>query len=214
MPAVRPVPSSPVRHAVVADLLQPSAPQHAALSRAALVLCGVLLLSACARVEIRVPFSIVPVTGQTFGVLLLAALLGARQASATVLAYLVAGAAGAPVFAGGGGGVAWLLGPTGGYLAGFLPAAFVTGWLADRGWDRRFGTALVAMVTGNLIIYACGLPWLALYLSADQVLAHGLYPFLPGAAMKVTVASLLLPVGWRVLSLGGFDTIRPAPRSA
>lgn len=146
MPAARPVPSLPVRPADFAELLQPSAPQYAALSRAALLLCGVLLLAACARVGIRVPFSVVPVTGQTFGVLLLAALL--------------------------------------------------------------------AMVTGNVIIYACGLPWPALSLPADQVLAQGLYPFLPGDAMKVTVASLMLSVGWRVLALGGLDMVRPAAPAA
>ncbi len=141
-----------------ADLLRPAARWQALLYDLALVLGGSLLVTASARLEVRLPFSPVPITGQTFAVLLLGAALGARRAAATLLAYLAEGAAGAPVFTGGAVGIAHLLGPTGGHLAGFVAAAYLTGTLAARGWDRRPATTLAAMLAGNALIYPFGLP--------------------------------------------------------
>jgi biotin transport system substrate-specific component len=111
------------------------------------------------------------------------------------------------VFAGGAFGVAALAGPTGGYLVGFVPAAFVTGALAERGWDRRFVTTLAAMALGTACLYACGLPWLARYVGADRAVALGLLPFAIGDGLKIVLAALALPLGWR--AVGRFGGPRP-----
>jgi len=114
------------------------------------------------------------------------------------------GAAGLPVFALGGG-FAVLLGPTGGYLVGFIPAAYITGLLAEKGWDRRIGTTVLAMLFGNLVIYAFGLFWLFCLMGiSETVLAMGLYPFIVGDVSKAVLAAVVLPAGWKLLKLSGF----------
>ncbi len=162
-----------------------------------LVLVGSWLIALTAQIS----FSIgpVPVTGQTFGVLLVGALLGSRRGAVSVLAYLAQGFAGLPVFANGAATTAVLAGPTAGYLLGFLPAAFVVGWLCERGWDRRVGTAVIAMLLGNLFIYAFGLPWLSRFVGWDQVLQLGLIPFIPGDILKIVLAAMVMPSGWKLL---------------
>ncbi len=92
-----------------------------------------------------------------------------------------------------------LAGPTGGYLAGLVLGAFVTGWLAERGWDRHVWSTVLAMLLGNAVIYLCGLPWLAHFVGSSRVLAAGLLPFIPGDLAKVALAAALLPAGWRLL---------------
>jgi biotin transport system substrate-specific component len=164
-----------------------------------LVLGGAILIALAAQVQIPLPFSPVPVTGQTFAVLLLGALYGSKRGAATVLIYLVLGTVGFPVFAGGAAGAARLVGPTAGYLVGFIAAAFVVGALAERGWDRRPWTTAAAMILGNLVIYALGVAWLAKFVGWDKVLATGVLPFLAGDALKIALAMLLLPAGWRLL---------------
>ena len=144
------------------------------------------------------PFSPVPVTGQTFAVLLVAASLG-RLGIASVVLYIAEGAIGLPVFAGGAFGLARLAGPTGGYLAGFVLAAFVLAWCVDRGFDRRVGTALLAMLAAEIAIYSCGLIWLARFPLGVPVLDAGLYPFIPGDALKLVAAALALPAAWRIV---------------
>jgi biotin transport system substrate-specific component len=170
-----------------------------------LVLGGALLIALAAQIRIALPFSPVPVTGQTFAVLLLGALYGRTRGVATVLAYLGLGAVGFPVFAGGAAGAARLVGPTAGYLAGFVAAAFVVGALAERGWDRRPWTTAAAMVIGSLVIYAAGVVWLSRFVGWDKVFATGVLPFLAGDAAKIVLATALLPVGWKVVrrSVGG-----------
>ena len=148
-------------NATVADLLRPCEKRLAGLYDVALIIGGSLLIGLCAHVKVLLPFSPVPVTGQTFAVLMLGALLGSRRGCLAVLAYITEGAAGLPVFAAGVG-TAALLGPTGGYLFGFIPAVYITGRLAEKGWDRRVGTTVLAMISGNLAIYAFGLLWLCL----------------------------------------------------
>ena len=162
-----------------------------------LVLAGSWLIALTAHIS----FSIgpVPMTGQTFGVLLVGALLGSRRGAASVMAYLAQGFAGLPVFAGGAATTAVLAGPTAGYLLGFLPAAFVVGWLCERGWDRQMGTAVIAMLLGNLLIYAFGLPWLSRFVGWNQVLPLGLMPFIPGDILKVVLAAIVMPSGWKLL---------------
>lgn len=167
--------------------------------RALLILAGSLLVALAARVTIPLPFSPVPITGQTFAVLLVGALLGSRAGAAAMIAYLAEGAMGLPVFAGGRGGADVLVGPTAGYLYGFVAAAFVTGWLCERGWDRRVTTAALAMLVGNVVIYLFGLPWLAYFVGPDRVLVAGLLPFIPGDLLKLVLAALALPGGWKLI---------------
>lgn len=163
----------------------------------ALVLGGVALISLAAQLEIRLAISPVTITGQTFAVLLIGALFGAKRGAATAVAYLALGATGAPVFAGGAGGAAWFISPTGGYLLGFIAAAFVTGLLAERGWDRRPHTTAAAMLLGLAALYAPGLLWLSVFVGWETVIAVGLVPFMPGCAVKVALATALLPLAWK-----------------
>lgn len=165
---------------------------------AALITGGSLLVAALAQVDVHLtPY--VPVTGQTFGVLLVAAALGSVRGGLSMLLYLVWGMIGLPFFAGGASGVPTLTLPTGGYLWGFVVAGVVVGWLAERGWDRSIGSAVGAMFIGNVVIFAFGVPWLAasVGLSAQEALAAGLYPFVIGDAVKLLLAAAVLPLAWR-----------------
>lgn len=163
-----------------------------------LVVVGTALLTITAK--LTVPFVPVPLSMQTFAVLLIGAAYGWRLGAATVIAYLAQGVMGMPVFAGAGAGPAYLLGPTGGYLAGFLVAAIAVGWLAERGWDRDAVTTFAAMLLGNVIIYACGVTWLSTIVgSFGQAVAVGVTPFLLGDALKIALATALLPFAWWVL---------------
>jgi len=167
----------------------------------ALVFAGSLLLTLSAKFQ--VPFYPVPMTLQPLVVLLLGVALGSRLGLATVLFYLAQGVAGLPVFAGTpekGIGLAYMVGPTGGYLLGFAAAAFVTGWLAERGFDRsRFG-ALLAMSLGMAVIYAFGLLWLGVFVGYNGTLfTLGLTPFILGDALKIALATLSLPMLWSLL---------------
>ena len=188
--------------ATYVDVFRPLTRRHAIAYDAALVLGGSMFVALAAQVAIRLPFSPVPVTGQTLAVLLVGALLGSRRGAWSLLAYLLEGLAGLPVFAGGASGPAYALGPTGGYLLGFVAAAFVVGWRAERGWDRRLGSTALAMVAGNVAIYACGLGWLALFVGR-QALALGLFPFLAGDLVKLVLAAIALPLGWRLIGRNG-----------
>jgi biotin transport system substrate-specific component len=188
-----------VTNATVADLWQPCEKGLARFYDLTLIVGGSLLIAACAKLKVLLPFGPIPVTGQTFAVLMIGALLGPRRGCLAVLAYLMEGAAGLPVFAFGGG-LGEFAGPTGGYLAGFLPAAYVTGFLARRGWDRRMSTTVLAMAIGNTAIYACGLFWLCCLMGVTTgVLAAGLYPFVAGDLLKIALAAILLPSGWKLL---------------
>ncbi len=165
----------------------------------ALVLAASLFIGLMAQVSVPLPFTPVPITGQTFAVLLVGAALGARRGSLAVLTYLVEGLAGMPVFAGGTGGLAHLLGPTGGYLLGFVAAAWAVGRLAERGLDRRLRSAWLAFLAGEIVLYACGLPWLAVFVGPSKALSLGLFPFLPGDLVKVILAAFALPSLWAVI---------------
>jgi biotin transport system substrate-specific component len=193
----------------IADVLRPSIARPRVASLAfdlALVLAGSALIALSAQVAIPLPFSPVPVTGQTFAVLLVGAALGRWRGAASVLAYLAEGAAGLPVFAGAHAGPAVLLGPTGGYLFGFVLGAWLCGHLAERGWDRTVRGTTAAMVLGNVVIFAVALPWLARYVGAANVWALGFWPFIPGDVVKIGLASALLPLAWKWIGT------RPAPR--
>ncbi len=166
-----------------------------------LLLVGVAsaLTGLSAQLEIRLPFTPVPVTLQPLAVCLFGAVLGTRRAALAMLLYLLEGAAGLPVFAGGGAGAAHLVGPTGGYLLGFVPAAMVIGYFAERGWDRAPLRTCAAMGAGSLVLYTCGVAQLSLFVGRDAALQSGLYPFVVGDLLKIAVAAGLLPAAWHML---------------
>ena len=163
------------------------------------LLSGSLLLTISAKLQI--PFYPVPMTLQTLVVLLLGIAFGWRLGFATVVFYLVQGAVGLPVFAGTpekGLGLAYLMGPTGGYLIGFAVAAAITGWMAERGFDRTVVGAAAAMFCGNAVIYACGLAWLGQFIGySEKLLALGITPFILGDLVKIALATVSLPLVWR-----------------
>ncbi len=170
----------------------------------ALVLGFSLLTALAAQVAIPLPFTPVPVTMQTFAVLLTGALLGPRLGALAMCAYLVEGACGLPFFSFGRGGAVYLLfAPTSGYLLSYPLAAFVTGWLAARGWDRKFLPAVAAMAIGSIVILAGG--WLGLlrFFSPTAALAQGVAPFLVGDVVKLALAAAVLPSGWALLRRTG-----------
>lgn len=177
-------------------------PRRTALADGLLILFGSLFIAALAQV--RIPLQPVPITGQTLAVLLVGMALGSRRGVLAVLAYLGMGAAGLPFFTGAQSGLVYMAGPTGGYLAGFILAAWLVGWLAERGWDRNLGTTLAAMALGNLAIYAVGVSWLAVLVGGfsgpSGAVALGLTPFLLGDVIKALIAALLLPTAWMMLN--------------
>ena len=160
------------------------------------VIAGIAVLAISAH--IKIPFYPVPVTMQTLAVLAIGMTYGTRLGGATLLGYLGVGAAGAPVFAGGAG-VAYMMGPTGGYLLGFFVAAVVLGALAERGWTRSIITTVAAMVLGNAIIYLLGVSWLANLIGSQKAIEFGLLPFLYGDALKLVIAALGVPYLWSKL---------------
>ena len=180
-------------------LVEAILPRKGILYDAILVVGFSILTALCAQVSFWI--GPVPVTGQTFAVLLSGALLGSRRGALSQLTYLGIGATGLPFWfaLGGPPGLARIVGPTGGYLFGFVAAAFVVGLLAERGWDRRPWTAGAAMITGSAVMYLFGLSWLSHFVPANNVLQAGLYPFVAGDLVKIVSAMLLLPAGWRAL---------------
>jgi biotin transport system substrate-specific component len=170
-------------------------------TRSALLVVGFsLLTAAAAQVVVPLPFTPVPLTGQTFAVLLTGALLGPRLGALAMLAYLLEGAAGLPFFRGGAGGAGHFSGATAGYLYAFPAAAYVTGHLAERGWDRRYLSAAAAMALGSFVILAGGWAWLALmFKGGAEAFRLGVAPFLPGDVVKVALAAAALPTGWALL---------------
>ncbi|MCX6022297.1 MAG: biotin transporter BioY [Chloroflexi bacterium] len=183
--------------------------------RDALLVVGFsLFIALSARVSIPLPFTPVPITLQTLAVLLTGATLGWRLGALSLGLYLVVGSLGAPFFAGGQGGAFWLL-SSGGYLLSYIPASALVGMLAQRGWDRG-PRVVAAMALGNVVIYAIGLPWLALFIAASpelqavipggdvvtKTLTAGLLPFLIGDAVKLALASAVLPGAWKLIGRG------------
>jgi biotin transport system substrate-specific component len=165
---------------------------------AALIVAAAALTALCAQISFYLPGNPVPVTGQTFAVLLSGAALGANRGAAAMLLYILAGMIGMPVFADGAHGIDIVTGATGGYLIGFLAAGWVVGRLAEARFDRQPVTALPLFLIGSAIIYAIGVPWLAV--SADQSLgwaiSNGFVDFIPGDLVKAAAAAGLLPLAW------------------
>lgn len=165
----------------------------------AVVVLGTLLLTASAKIQ--VPFWPVPMTMQTFVVLLLGAALGPRLGALTVLLYLAEGAAGLPVFAGTpekGLGIAYMAGPTGGYLLGFAAAAYIVGWLAERGWDRSVLRLFAAMALGHVVIFAFGVAWLTQLVGLEKAWLLGVTPFYAATLFKTALGACLMPALWQL----------------
>jgi biotin transport system substrate-specific component len=180
------------RRPVLADLVVP----RSRVSDAALVVAGAALTAGLAQVA--VPLWPVPITGQTLAVLLVGGTLGAVRGTLSMVLYAAVGVLGLPVFSDGTSGLAIVLGPTGGYIVGFVLAAALTGWLAERRWDRKILGGMVSYLAGSAIVFAVGLPWLAatLGLNLQQTLAAGLYPFILGGVIKAAIAAGVIRLGW------------------
>ncbi len=178
------------------NILVDSLSQNRSLTRDLLWTVGFALLTAVtAQLEFRLPFTPVPLTGQTFAVLLSGAVLGSRRAFASQTVYLASGAAGLPVFAGGGSTVLHLLGPTGGYLWSFPLAAALTGWLVQRGASRKAWKLVLALFLSDALILASGSLWLRGFFAVPnrQAWLGGFYPFLIGDILKVSLVGAILP---------------------
>ena len=161
---------------------------------------GFSLLTA-ASAQVVIPVGPIPITGQTFAVLLTGALLGSRLGAITMIAYLIEGASGLPFFSGWTGGILHLMGPTGGYLIAFPAAAFITGAFAEHGWDRKFITAAAAMAIGSLVIMFSGWLWFSLVMKTSPALTvfMTVLKFIPGDIVKIALAAAVLPSGWALV---------------
>jgi len=171
-----------------------------ALRALLLAVVGSLLLTISAKVQI--PMWPVPMTMQTFAVLVIGAAYGWKLGGATVALYLAEGALGLPVFANAperGIGMAYMMGPTGGYLLGFLASAMVLGWLAERGWDRSVVGTLAGMTLGTAMIFGLGFAYLATLIGAEAAFVNGVMPFLAGGALKIALAAAVLPMAWTLV---------------
>ena len=164
-----------------------------------LVFSGAIFVALLAQIKILLPFTPVPLTGQTFAVLLIGATLGSKRGTASMVLYTLLGAFGLPVFAGGAAGMAYLTGATLGYLVGFVMAAYLIGMLAERGLERSLRTSLVPFLVGTLVIYLFGAGWLAILFGVERALALGVLPFLIGDLIKMILAALALPAAWKLV---------------
>ena len=221
------------RQKVLIDVVVPGIGAQSRTGRLAidsvLVFGFALLVALFAQIAIRIPTTTVPITGQTFAVLLTGGALGSKRGAASMLVYMLIGMAGVPIFAPGSSplgeqqvmhfvlpwsgseGLVWAM-SSGGYIAGFILAAYVVGLLAERGWDRRSAVPF-AMLIGSAAIYLVGLPWLAAHIASngaiydfisggnvlDKTLKGGLYPFIGGDALKLLLATLVLPGAWAIV---------------
>ncbi len=171
------------------------------VSDIALVVAGTALVAVLAQVAI--PLWPVPVTGQTLAVLLVGAGLGAARGAASLTLYALLGAVGLPIYSEASSGWSVLLGPTGGYIIGFIASAAIVGWAAERSWDRGWYKPIITFIGGSLVVFAFGLPWLAVSLGQlglpndlQSVLVAGFYPFIIGGLIKAAIAAALLPALW------------------
>ena len=186
----------------VATLRSAVLPRSSAITNTALILGGAAFLALTAQISIPVPGSPVPVTGQTLGVLLLGTAYGASLGLSTFAFYILAGIAGAPIFASHGSGLAHLTGATGGYLAGMAVASLITGSLAGRKWDQKFSSSIPTMLLGNLAVFTLGAIWLqhSFHMSWAMTFDKGVRPFIYGEALKIAIAATALPALWSVVN--------------
>jgi len=183
-------------HQTLVGALWPEGSLAKPLRMAILALLGTALLTLSAKIQVW--SGPVPVTMQTFVILTIGMAYGWRLGGATLLLYLAEGAVGLPVFSAGGG-IAYFAGPTGGYLVGFVLAAALTGWLAERGWDRRPATTALAMLAGNVAIYVPGVIWLTALIGFEKAVQFGLTPFLMSDLVKLALAAAVMPLAWKAM---------------
>lgn len=173
------------------------------LTDLSLIVAGVVVVGLLAQVTIPLPY--VPITGQTLGVILVGAALGSKRGAASLATYLVAGLAGAPIFAEFGGGPGMVLEPSFGFIIGFIPSAFVAGWMAERAWDRKFALALLGFIAASALPFVVGVPYMAWVLNSIMglgldfagIMNAGLIPFIPGGIVKAAIAAGLIPLAWK-----------------
>ncbi|HEY4346817.1 MAG TPA: biotin transporter BioY [Gaiellaceae bacterium] len=177
-------------------------PRSGLLTDALLVLGGAALVGLAAQVSFHLGFTTVPITLQTFPVLLVGAALGPVRGAASLTLYLLLGLVGVPLYAEHKHGWEVFSGSTGGYIVGFVLAAVLVGWFAERGWDRTFSSAVASMLTGTVVIYLCGTIWLHhdLHLNWATTLEYGLYPFVPFDLVKLYLAAATLPTAWKLVN--------------
>ncbi|MGA2157785.1 MAG: biotin transporter BioY [Dehalococcoidia bacterium] len=183
-----------------ATLIDVVIPGRGILREVALIVGFACITAICAQVSFWI--GPVPVTGQTLGVIIAGAALGSRRGALSQLSYLLVGATGLPFWFALGGpiGITRLIGPTAGYLYGFIAEAFIIGWLMENGWGRKLYKTVPAMLLGEVVLYACGLAWLAAFVPADRLLQSGLYPFIIGDLVKIALASAALPACWGIVN--------------
>ena len=199
----------PARRPVLVDAILPRA---GAMTDVVLVLAGAALVALLAQVTIPLP--IVPITGQTLGVLVVGAALGARRGAAALTTYMLTGLAGLPVFAGFTGTIAAVATPSFGFILGFIPAAFLAGWFAERTWDRRPWLAMVGFVAASIVPFLVGVPYMAYILNVVMgagydlggIIAVGVTPFIAGGLVKAAIAAIVIPAAWR--SVRALDSLR------
>jgi len=199
-------PAAPSRRRVLADVIaRPSSRARAFAVDAALVLAGVAVVALLAQVEI--PLWPVPITGQTLGVIIVGASLGAWRGAAALTTYMVLGLAGLPIFAGLTGSLVAIAKPSFGFVIGFIFSAFVAGWFAERAWDRRPALAFVGFAAASVVPFLFGIPYLAVVLNVSlgldltfwQILEAGLFPFIIGGLVKAGIAALIIPGAWALV---------------
>ena len=199
-------PAAPSRRRVLADVIaRPSSRASAFAVDAALVLAGVAVVALLAQVEI--PLWPVPITGQTLGVIIVGASLGAWRGAAALTTYMVLGLAGLPIFAGLTGSLVAIAKPSFGFVIGFIFSAFVAGWFAERSWDRRPALAFVGFAAASVVPFLFGIPYLAVVLNVSlgldltfwQILEAGLFPFIIGGLVKAGIAALIIPGAWALV---------------
>jgi biotin transport system substrate-specific component len=206
MSSIAAVPAAPPRRRVLADVIaRPSSHSRAFAVDAALVLAGAAVVALLAQVEI--PLWPVPITGQTLGVIIVGASLGAWRGAAALTTYMLLGLAGLPIFAGLTGSLAAVAKPSFGFVIGFIFSAFVAGWFAERAWDRRPALAFVGFAAASVVPFLVGVPYLAFILNVVlgleltflQILEAGLFPFIVGGLVKAGLAALLIPGAWALV---------------
>jgi biotin transport system substrate-specific component len=176
-------------------------PRSGLVTDGLLALGGAAFVGVAAQISHKLGFTPVPLTGQTFAVLIVGAAYGAILGAISLSLYLLLGLVGVPWYASHAHGWSEFSGASGGYIVGFVLAAAVTGWLSERGWDKRFSSSIASMLTGSVVIYACGAVWLHHYLHVNwnTTLVDGVYPFVPGDLVKLYLAAAALPAAWKLV---------------
>jgi biotin transport system substrate-specific component len=188
-------------HLTLANRIWPQTSSSSLLRNIALAVIGSLIVAVAAHIS--VPTLPVPMTLQTLAVLAIGAAFGARLGAATLALYAAEGAAGLPVFSPTADGYPGIMGPTGGYVIGFILAAALVGYLVERGWDRSFPKLLVAMIAGAAVLYIPGLAWLASFIGMEKAVTFGFLPFYAGDLVKACIATLGLPAIWSLIGRKG-----------